>query len=255
MNKLIYMFEFLPGERGCVMKEVSVIIPAFDEQETILDVATDMLTILKEGGWNFEIFIVDDGSADETGKIARALEKEHPEITVIRHQFNKGLGAAVMAGVDRSSRKNAVLVPADGQFDPEEIEKYIDALEKNDMVIGIRTDLGGYTTWRKVQSLLYVKAVSILFNQHYSDVNWVQAWRRDVFKVITPSSQGVFFLQEVIARARMAGLKIGRVPSVQLARGGGEAEGGRFATIVLTIWEMLLFWWEEFRKYRQSLEL
>lgn len=220
---------------------LSIIIPTYNEEASINDVVRDLYAALKEMGPDFEIIAVDDGSTDATAKILDELKEDMPQLVIMTHPSNRGFGKAVMTGVQAASKEKLLLAPADGQFDVKEIGRFASALSKHDMVLGTRKSWGGYTLWRNLQSLVYIKMVSMLFGQSYPDVNWVQGWRRGIFDVIKPCSKGVFFLQEMVARCGRAGLSIGRVESNQLPRKSGKAHGGRVGTILLTIWEMIRF--------------
>jgi glycosyltransferase involved in cell wall biosynthesis len=232
------------------MKDLSVIIPAYNEEESIGPVLAGLEASLSGGGLDYELMVVDDASTDGTAHVAEEATLANPRVRLLSHCRNEGLGGAVMTGVRDSSGRHIMLVPADGQFDPGEIPSFIQALKKNDMVLGVRRDQPGYGLWRKIQSLAYLKLVSFLFDQSYPDVNWVQAWKREVFDSVTPTSRGVFFLQEMAARCRMRGLRTGRVDSVQLPRMGGRAQGCRVGTILLTIWEMIPFRLGDYRAWK-----
>ena len=70
-------------------------------------------------------------------------------------------------------------------------------------------------------------------------------WRRDIFERLEPKSRGVFFLEEILVRARAEGRRVVEVPSVYRPRQGGKAKGGRPDVIAKTIWEMLSLWVEQ----------
>ncbi|MDE1843645.1 MAG: glycosyltransferase family 2 protein, partial [Thaumarchaeota archaeon] len=107
-------------------------IPAYNEEKTIGDM------IKKSLKHSDRVIVVDDGSTDNTAKIAK-----QSGATVISHQKNQGYGAAVITLFDRARDENAdilTIIDGDGQHDPEQIPLLINALQENDVdvVIGSR---------------------------------------------------------------------------------------------------------------------
>lgn len=109
--------------------EVSIIIPAYNESQTIGDVVAKISNIYPD----FEIIVVNDGSKDDTAAVAKdagALVYSHP--------YNIGNGAAVKSGIRFASGKILVFMDGDGQHDPEDIEKLLQCFPEYDMVVGAR---------------------------------------------------------------------------------------------------------------------
>ena len=109
---------------------VSIIIPAFNESESIADV----IGILRGAAAWREIIVVDDGSTDGTGDCAAAAGA-----TVVRHAYNIGNGAAVKNGIRRATGEYVLIVDADGQHPPEDALRLVEKLGEYDMVIGARS--------------------------------------------------------------------------------------------------------------------
>jgi glycosyltransferase involved in cell wall biosynthesis len=109
---------------------VSVVIPAFNEEEAIGAVVEG---VRQAGGW-LEVLVVDDGSTDRTAESA-----EGAGARVVRHPYNKGNGAAVKTGIREARGEVVVLMDGDGQHDPAEIHRLIAPLGIHDMVIGARS--------------------------------------------------------------------------------------------------------------------
>ncbi|HEV7500290.1 MAG TPA: glycosyltransferase family 2 protein [Vicinamibacteria bacterium] len=110
--------------------QVSVVIPAFNEQEAIADVVS---RVRGRGAWR-EVLVVDDGSTDLTGERAAQAGAR-----VIRHPYNKGNGAAVKTGIREAHGEVVLLLDADGQHDPEDMARLVAGVGVHDMVIGARS--------------------------------------------------------------------------------------------------------------------
>ena len=117
--------------------EISIIIPAYNEAETIGDVVTKVIDLYPD----FEIIVVNDGSTDDTATVAKdagALVYSHPH--------NIGNGAAVKSGIRFASGKILVFMDGDGQHDPRDIEKMLEYFPDFDMVVGARPK-GHHASW------------------------------------------------------------------------------------------------------------
>ena len=91
---------------------------------------------------------------------------------------------------------------------------------------------------------MFLWLCNTLFEHQFQDVNWVHLWRSDIFEDFEPKSRGVFFLEEILVRARSMGKQVVEVPSVYRPRQGGFAKGGRPEVIAKTIAEMFSLWAE-----------
>jgi glycosyltransferase involved in cell wall biosynthesis len=110
-------------------KNVSIIIPAYDEGHTIGDVIRRIRALYPD----FEIIVINDGSKDNTAVVSRdagALVYSHP--------YNIGNGAAIKSGVRFASGKILVFIDGDGQHNPEDISKMLEYFPDYDMVVGAR---------------------------------------------------------------------------------------------------------------------
>jgi glycosyltransferase involved in cell wall biosynthesis len=109
---------------------VSVVIPAFNEQDGIEGVVGG---VRSQAAWR-EVLVIDDGSSDATATRAEAAGAR-----VLRHPYNKGNGAAVKTGIRAAAGEIILLMDADGQHDPEEIAAVLAPMETHDMAIGARS--------------------------------------------------------------------------------------------------------------------
>jgi glycosyltransferase involved in cell wall biosynthesis len=113
---------------------VSVIVPAYNEEQIIGKVLDRIRAAMNQAGDLFEILVIDDGSTDQT-----AARADETGARVIRHPYNIGNGAAIKTGIRNSQGEVIVMMDADGQHQPEDIPRLLEKIGPYDMVVGART--------------------------------------------------------------------------------------------------------------------
>jgi len=109
--------------------KVSVVIPAFNEAETI----ADLVQAIQQRYPDFEIVVIDDGSADNTAQVAADAGAR-----VFIHPYNIGNGAAIKSGIREATGDIFVFMDGDGQHNPDDIEKMLAHIPEFDMIVGAR---------------------------------------------------------------------------------------------------------------------
>ncbi|MEM7816667.1 MAG: glycosyltransferase family 2 protein, partial [Candidatus Aenigmatarchaeota archaeon] len=97
------------------MKELSVIIPAYNEEKRIRKTIESVLKNSKDVANDVEIIVVDDGSSDNTYKIAKSLERKFPNLKVVGYEKNKGKGYAIKYGLKFATKDLVVFIDADSE--------------------------------------------------------------------------------------------------------------------------------------------
>ncbi len=123
---------------------VSIIIPAYQESRAIGKVVDGARRKMIELGGEFEIIVVDDGSDDGTGDIARKAGA-----TVITHPYQRGYGASLKTGLKAAKGETVVLMDGDDQHDPAEIGVLLKERGSYDMVVGKRGKKSHSPLWRR----------------------------------------------------------------------------------------------------------
>jgi len=224
---------------------LTIVIPAYNEEHALTDVVRTTVAEAARTDLDYELLIVDDGSRDGTLAVARGLVAEDPgRRRLLRHPVNRGSGMAIRTGITFARGAFVIYVPADGQFEIAELRDYVAAARDADIVIGGRIARSDYSRFRLLSSRVFIFLCNCLFRQQFVDVNWVHLWRRRIFETVQARSEGVFFLEEVLARARRQGYRVVEVPSQYRPRAGGKAKGSRPAVILRTILEMMRLWVE-----------
>lgn len=123
-----------PSEGEARLPAVSVVIPAYNEEHSIVAQIREVSRVLGESGRAFEIIVVDDGSTDGTGAYAT-----RESVAVIRLPQNTGYGSALKRGIAASRYQWALITDADGTYPAEAIPRLLAHIPEHDMVVGART--------------------------------------------------------------------------------------------------------------------
>ena len=140
---------------------VSIIIPAYNEAQTIGDLVTEISNLYPD----FEIIVVNDGSTDDTAAVAEAAGA-----IVYNHPYNIGNGAAVKSGIRIATGDVFVFMDGDGQHDPKDIAKLLEYFPEFDMVVGARLK-GHQASWgRALANRVYNWFASYVVNFRVQDL-------------------------------------------------------------------------------------
>jgi len=202
---------------------VSAVLPAYNEQEVLRPSVEELHGALTKACERFEIIIVDDGSTDDTPRIADRLADEFKEVRVIHHRPNKGYGAALRSGFTSARMPLVFYTDADGQFVAGEIGRLLARIGEADIVTGYRADR--QDPWRRrFFSWGFKKFIGFLFGVHVRDCDCAfKLYRRKVFDEIRIDSDQFFVDAEVLAKANVLGYRIEEVAVTHRARAGGES--------------------------------
>lgn len=177
--------------------EVAVVIPAFNEAESI----TECIGRIRKVSDAFEIIVVSDGSSDCTAEAAKAAGAK-----VYEHKRNLGNGASVKTGASVASRPYIVFMDGDLQHPPEEIPTLLDTLPEYDMAIGSRTRKSNTAPVRNIGNLLLRKVAQMVSGEKIKDLtSGFRAVKREQFlefihlypmRYSYPSTSTLCFLHE-----------------------------------------------------------
>lgn len=223
------------------LPSISIVIPAFNEEENLKWVVENILSDAPLYLNEFEIIIVDDGSKDNTGKIADALGKKDKRIYVI-HQINKGYAEAMLAGIKEAKKEFVAYLPADGQFLLKDMQFCLPYMNEADLILGARGSRADYTLYRLILSYTYLILLKMFFNINFQDVNWLNIWKTKEIKNLKISSRGIFLLAEIVIRFQKKGLRVIEAPSFYRPRRGGQAKNAKLSIAFKTFMDTLKFW-------------
>lgn len=198
------------------MTTLSVVIPAYNEEDGIAEIAQRVLAIRndlqKAGVGDLELLVVDDGSRDQTAHIAGGIEG----IRLIQHHQNRGYGAALKTGFCQARGELIGFLDADGTYPPEYFPRLcVEALNGGELVIGSRMS-GAESQMpltRRVGNLFFANLISLLGRQRVSDsASGMRVFKREVLERIYPLPDGLNLTPVMSTRAIHEGIRMAEVP-------------------------------------------
>ena len=166
------------GQRNAkpVLKAISVIIPAYNEEAAVGGQIVSIREVLRAQGIEHEIIIVDDGSIDATAEIAVEAGAR-----VLRKPENQGYGAAIKTGILAAKHDTLVIIDADGTYPADQIPDLVRKLDAADMVVGARIGENVHIPWvRRPAKWLLGLMAKRLSGQTIPDLNsGLRTFRRD----------------------------------------------------------------------------
>jgi len=210
--------QILPGREGARRERssapnfrVSVVIPCLDEAETIAECVTTAKTVLEESGLAGEVIVVDNGSTDGSGELARAAG------ALVVEEPRRGYGSAYLAGLDVARGEYIVMVDADLTYDFHEIPRFVQELQDGaQLVVGNRMGsiAPGAMPWlSRLGNPLLSGFLNVLHRTNIRDVHCgMRALRRDVLPALNLRTVGMEFASEMVIRATRERLDVREVP-------------------------------------------
>ena len=222
------------------MKKYSLTIffPCYNEEQNVERVTREALETAGQVSDDYEIIIVNDGSRDRTAEVTDKLAAEYPAVRVLRHEVNKGYGAALQTGFKNARKELVFYTDGDGQFKIEEIKKLLPLIEKYDIVSGYRINRQD-PLHRKVNAFMWGSMVNMLFKLNVRDVDCAfKLYRRKIFDDISLTSQGALIDTEILARAKAKGYTITEVGVNHYPRTAGSQTGAKLSVIIKAFREL-----------------
>lgn len=219
--------------------DLTVFFPAWNESASIVAAVTAAATVLRsmeDDGIisGHEVLVVDDGSTDGMDAVLARIAAEMPELRVIRHPVNRGVGPAMRTGLGAARGKLVFYTDADLPVDLAALPSLLEvrAREGADVVAGYRRTRRHETPRRRMYGASYNLLVRLVLGLRVRDVNFAaKLLTADVLARLPLRSESIFIDAEMLARADRAGLKIVEVPLDYQLRVAGESSTSSFRQI------------------------
>ncbi len=201
--------------------ELSILMPVYNERATIADAIAQVVEASPAEG-DFELLVVDDGSTDGTSDLL--AEGSWPaNVSVLSHGSNRGKGAAIATGLERAAGRWTVIMDADLEYQPRDLDALIEPLTSGEAeaVFGARgfQAHSAHSFWYVVGNKGVTFAANLLYNSWLSDIMTChKAMSTELFRSLPLRENGFGIEPEIAARLLRRGVRIYEVPVVYRAR-------------------------------------
>jgi glycosyltransferase involved in cell wall biosynthesis len=218
--------------------DITIFFPVYNDENTIVTMVEKCLSVLQEIANCYEVIIVNDGSPDNSGKVADEMAKKHEHVRVIHHTQNKGYGAAIKTGMENANYEWICFTDGDDEYDIEDLRKMIRLKDYYDLIITFRY-VKLYSTIRVFISSIYNKIFRLVFRTNYRDISTgLRLMRKSVFNELSIISDSPFIGAEITLRTMLKGFRVGEMGIQTFPREFGKGASVSPKNILRTIKDM-----------------
>ena len=222
---------------------ISILIPSFNEGETILKVLNRILETSRANSF-YEIIIIDDGSTDNTKDL---LEKNKNLYTnLITYNSNRGKGYAIKKGLEKATGKYVFFQDADLEYDPIELNKFIKLINQfnPDLIIGSRFNYSDYTRSHNILNKFGNKIITLIFNLLYNTTftdiySCYACFKKELLNEKNLKTNGFEQHAEILCKVIRKGKKFYELPISYNGRTPEEGKKIKFYHIVSVIFRII----------------
>jgi glycosyltransferase involved in cell wall biosynthesis len=224
------------------LSALTVFFPAYNEQANIQLAVEQALEVVPKIADEFEIIVVNDGSTDQTLKIAQQLARQYSQVRVVT-QDNQGYGGALKRGLNEAQYDWIFYTDSDLQFDLKELVKLVSHTQEHQLLIGYR--LNRVEGWKRHILAVLLKLwnrVLLGFPSQIKDIDCAfKLMHRSVFDQIKPLvSTGAMISTELLLKVYRAGIPYQQVGVHHYPRQHGTPTGNKLQVILTAVKETLL---------------
>ena len=193
-------------ESSTVQPFISVVIPAYNEEEGIRSSVLSVMAAAKQAGdIPIEIIIVNDGSRDRTAEAVRRLESEFPLVCSVDHPRNLGFGASFKDGIKKARGEKICLFPGDNATSIYSIKQVFLHCREADVVIGYFMDTEARSRFRNALSTIFNQTYCITFGVHVKYLQGSPCYSADRLRRLAIRSDGLSILAEINVKLLRSG--------------------------------------------------
>jgi len=223
---------------------LSVFFPAYNDSGTIASMVIRTVKTASTLTPDFEIIVVDDGSADGTAAIADELARTYAQVRAVHHPTNRDYGAALQTGFRSATKDLIFYTDGDAQYDPTELAALWEKMTADaDLVNGYKISRAD-PLHRIVIGRIYHHIVSILFGLKLRDVDCdFRLMRRTIFDRINLEKTSGIICVEMMKKIQDGGFRIVEVPVHHYHRAFGTSQFFNFRRLFRTGRDLMLLWY------------
>ena len=233
----------MPDSAGPKPPGLSVFFPALNDSGTIASMVIRAVSAAGALTPDYEVIVVNDGSADATPAIVDELARTYPQVRVVHHPNNRGYGGALQTGFRSATKELIFYTDGDAQYDPAELSALWARMTPDaDLVNGYKISRSD-PLHRIIIGRLYHHIVSLMFGLTVRDVDCdFRLMRRTIFERIDLEKTSGVICLELMKKIEDAGFRIVEVPVHHYHRAFGKSQFFNFRRIAKTGVDVLRLW-------------
>ena len=214
-------------------RSLSIIIPAYNECENIIDTLENAAKALEPLRLAHEILVIDDGSSDTTAALVASNLHRFPTVRLLKNERNMGFGWSYRRGVDAAALDHIVMVHGDNAWGAGTLRDLFSRVGDADIIVGYTRDMWGSRTWtRTLISKAYTWLVNLITWRRLQYYNGLQVHQAPVLKSLRIQSSGYGFQSEVLVKCLRRAKSVIEVSMDLTERKKGESKAFRLKNVV-----------------------
>jgi len=234
----------MPDAAGRPPASLSVFFPALNDSGTIASMVIRAVQTASELTPDYEVIVVNDGSADATPDIIDELARTYSHVRAVHHPRNRGYGGALQTGFRSATKDLIFYTDGDAQYDPAEVAVLWAQMRPGvDLVNGYK--ISRSDPWHRIViGRVYHHVVCTLFNLTLRDVDCdFRLMRRRIFDVVQLEKNSGVICLEMMKKFQDAGFRVAEHPVHHYHRAYGKSLFFNFPRIYHTAIDVMKLWW------------
>jgi hypothetical protein len=221
---------------------LSLCLPCYNEAQVIEEVLSGACAVLPEFLDEFEIVVVDDGSEDGTANVVNRFARSDRRVRLVRHERNRGYGAAVATGLRSAGGEWICLTDGDGQFNLLDLLQLLVNAHRADVAVGYRYRRAD-NVGRRLNAVAWNWLIRSLIGLRVRDLDCAfKLLPRWVIEKLELSAEGACISAQILAQCIRGGASVCEVPVNHFPRSAGKATGANLRVIAKAFRELSVVW-------------
>jgi len=204
---------------------LSIVLPCFNEEANVFQAVCEALVAAQRVTNRYEVIVVDDGSSDETARVASLLAMGDQRVRLVAHSENQGYGTALRSGISAATMPWVLLTDADLQFDLTQLEGFLPYTDSYDLIVGQRLTRRDPVS-RRANAAAWNWLMRRMFALPVHDVDCAfKLVRRECLEQVELVASGAMISTELIAKTLQCGARLKELEVEHQPRAAGEQSG------------------------------
>jgi dolichol-phosphate mannosyltransferase len=202
---------------------LSVVIPCLNEESNVSATIHDTLQAFEHYGIDGNIVVVNDGSSDRTADVIAAWVERDDRVSLLNHEYPKGVGASFWDGVKVATGDFVMMMPGDNENDPIDSLCYYYLTQDVDIIVPFIMNIEVRSKFRRIVSSLYRLVINLSFGLNLNYTNGTVIYNRHLLNNIDLKTTGFLYHSELLIKLIRGGYFYAETPHLLAVRGSGKS--------------------------------